>query len=106
MGETPERPRTHSGLRVSGTWARGVVTAFESLGLDVEALCERMGSDLSIFTDTSNRPPRDALGRFWRAAMAEKSGSRTHQGRRTPLTGFEDRAPHQGAIPFRYTHYH
>jgi hypothetical protein len=32
--------------------------------------------------------------------MAEKSGSRTHQGRLTPLTGFEDRAPHQGAILF------
>ncbi len=32
--------------------------------------------------------------------MAEKSGDRTHQGRLTPLTGFEDQAPHQGAILF------
>lgn len=47
------------------------MTAFESLGLDVEALCEGIGADLRIFTDTSNRPPRDSLGRFWRAAMAE-----------------------------------
>ena len=30
--------------------------------------------------------------------MAEKSGSRTHQGRLTPLTGFEDRASHRAAI--------
>ena len=48
-----------------------MVTAFEALGLDVEALCERIGADLEIFTDTSSRPPRDALGRFWRAAMSE-----------------------------------
>ncbi len=32
--------------------------------------------------------------------MAEKSGSRTHRTRLTRPTGFEDRAPHQGAIPF------
>ena len=35
-----------------------------------------------------------------RQGVAEKSGSRTHQGRLTPPTGFEDRAPHQGAILF------
>ncbi|MGB5703008.1 MAG: AraC family transcriptional regulator ligand-binding domain-containing protein [Polyangiales bacterium] len=52
-----------------------MVNAFESLGLDVEALCETIGADLEIFTDTAGRPPRDALGRFWRAAMAE-SGDR------------------------------
>jgi len=56
---------------VSGAWARGVVNAFEALGLDVEALCDEIGVDLAIFTDTSGRPPRDALGRFWRAALAE-----------------------------------
>lgn len=33
--------------------------------------------------------------------LAEKSGSRTHQGRLTPLTGFEDRAPHRGTILFQ-----
>jgi hypothetical protein len=33
--------------------------------------------------------------------LAEKSGSRTHQGRLTPLTGFEVRAPHRGAFLFR-----
>jgi AraC-like DNA-binding protein len=69
------KPRTDSGLRVSGAWARGVVNAFESLGLDVEALCESIGTDLDIFTDTAGRPPRDALGRFWRAALAA-SGDR------------------------------
>ena len=30
--------------------------------------------------------------------LAEKGENRTHQGRLTPLTGFEDRAPHQGTI--------
>lgn len=60
---------------MSGAWARGVVNAFESLGLDVEALCERIGTDLGIFTDTAGRPPRDALGQFWRAALAA-SGDR------------------------------
>ena len=33
--------------------------------------------------------------------MAEEGGSRTHQARLAPLTGFEDRAPHRGAIPFQ-----
>ena len=46
------------------------MNAFEALGLDVEGLCEQIGADLAIFTDTSGRPPRDALGRFWRAALA------------------------------------
>jgi hypothetical protein len=55
---------------VSGAWTRGVVNAFEALGLDVEALCERIGADLDTFTDTAGRPSRDALGRFWRAALA------------------------------------
>jgi hypothetical protein len=36
-----------------------------------------------------------------RRKLAEKSGSRTHQGRLTPLTGFEDRAPHRGTILFQ-----
>ena len=69
MGTPPGKPRTHSGLRVSGAWTRGVVSAFESLGLDVEALADEIGVDLEIFTDTAGRPPRDALGRFWRAAL-------------------------------------
>lgn len=33
--------------------------------------------------------------------LAERSGSRTHQRRPTPLDGFENRAPHRGAIPIR-----
>ncbi len=60
---------------MSGAWARGVVNAFEALGLDVETLCDEIGADLAIFTDTSGRPPRDALGRLWRAALAT-SGDR------------------------------
>ncbi len=32
--------------------------------------------------------------------VAEEGGSRTHQARLAPLTGFEDRAPHRGAILF------
>ena len=32
--------------------------------------------------------------------MAEERGSRTHQGRGTPLTEFEVRAPHRGANLF------
>jgi AraC-like DNA-binding protein len=52
-----------------------VVNAFEAVGLDPEALCAQIGADLEIFTDTSGRPPRDALGRFWRAALSA-SGDR------------------------------
>lgn len=37
--------------------------------------------------------------------LAEECGSRTHQGRGTPLTGFEVRAPHQGAILFLLDRY-
>jgi len=75
VADSQGKPKTDSGLRVSGAWARGVVNAFEALGLDVEALCDGIGADLAIFTDTSGRPPRDALGRFWRAAFA-KTGDR------------------------------
>lgn len=71
MGDSPKKAKTPSELTVSGAWARGVVNAFEALGLDVEALCDEIGVDLAIFTDTSGRLPRDALGRFWRAALAE-----------------------------------
>jgi len=71
VGDPRDKDRTHSGLRVSGTWSRGVVQAFQGLGLDVEALCKQIGMDIHMFTDTSGRPPRDALGRLWRAAMAE-----------------------------------
>ncbi len=38
--------------------------------------------------------------------VAEKSGSRTHQGRLTPLSGFEVRAPHRGASLFRVSRTH
>ena len=33
--------------------------------------------------------------------LAERSGSRTHQRRPTTLDGFENRAPHRGAIPIQ-----
>lgn len=52
-----------------------MVNAFDKVGLDVEALCRRIDMKVDIFTDTSGRPPRDALGRLWRAALAE-SGDR------------------------------
>lgn len=71
MSDPEDKARTHSGLRVSGAWSRGVVNAFDRLGLDVDALCKRIGMDVGIFTDTSGRPPRDALGRLWRAALSE-----------------------------------
>jgi AraC-like DNA-binding protein len=80
-----------SGLRVSGAWARGVINALLRLGLDVEVLCSRIGTDLFIFTDTSSRPPRDALGRLWRAAMSE-SGDR-HLGL-SAAAAWEARADH------------
>ncbi len=75
MGDESRQSRTNSGIRVSSAWARGVVNTFRSIGLDVEALCQEAGTDLAIFMDTNERPPRDALGRFWRAALA-KSGDR------------------------------
>lgn len=70
MGDSPRKARTNSGLGVSGAWARGVANTFEALGLDVPALCDEIGADLAIFTDASGRPPRDTLGRFWRAALS------------------------------------
>jgi AraC-like DNA-binding protein len=76
---------------VSGAWARGVVNAFRALGLDVEALCDEVGTDIAIFMDTNNRPPRDELGRFWRAALA-RSGDR-HLGL-SAAEAWEPRADH------------
>ncbi len=64
-----ESSRTHSGLRVSGAWTRGVVNALRQLDLDVEALCAEVGVPLEVFMDTDSRPPRDASGRLWRAAL-------------------------------------
>lgn len=61
--------------RVSGAWTRGVVQAFRKLGLDVDALCDSIGVDAEVFTDVTNRPPRDGSGRLWRAALAA-SGDR------------------------------
>jgi AraC-like DNA-binding protein len=91
VGDSTSKARTHSGLRVSGAWARGVVNAFRELGLDVEALAARTGTDLSVFTDTSGRPPRDSLGRLWRAAMSETNDR--HLGL-TAAGAWEARADH------------
>lgn len=46
-----------------------MVNAFRRLGLDVGALCEEVGIPLEVFMDTDSRPPRDASGRLWRAAL-------------------------------------
>ena len=46
--------------------------AFRRLGLDVEALCASIGVDIKIFLDVTGRPPRDASGRLWRAALAQR----------------------------------
>jgi hypothetical protein len=40
------------------------------------------------------------------AVLAEESGSRTHQGRLTPLNGFEVRALHRAAFLFRDESHH
>ncbi|MBW2159547.1 MAG: AraC family transcriptional regulator [Deltaproteobacteria bacterium] len=76
---------------MTGAWARGVVGSFRALGLDVEALCEQVGTDINIFMDANSRPPRDALGRFWRAALAQ-SGDR-HLGL-SAAEAWEPRADH------------
>ena len=91
VGEPIGTGRKNSGIRVSGAWARGVVNSFRALGLDVEALCDEVGTNIDIFMDTNNRPPRDALGRFWRAALA-KSGDR-HLGL-SAAEAWEPRADH------------
>ena len=78
-------------MRVTGAWSRGVLTAFRKIGLDVEALCDEVGADIDVFMDTNSRPPRDALGRFWRAALLH-SGDR-HLGL-TAAEALEPRADH------------
>ena len=78
-------------MRVTGAWSRGVVNSFRAIGLDVEALCAEVGTDIDIFMDTNGRPPRDALGRFWRAALLH-SGDR-HLGL-TAAEAWEPRADH------------
>lgn len=91
MGEVHGKANISNGIRVSGAWARGVVNSFRAIGLDVEALCEEAGTNIDIFMDTNDRPPRDALGRFWRAALA-KSGDR-HLGL-SAAEAWEPRADH------------
>ena len=91
MGERSGKASISNGARVSGAWARGVVNSFLAIGLDVEALCEEVGTNVDIFMDTNNRPPRDALGRFWRAALSQ-SGDR-HLGL-TAADAWEPRADH------------
>ncbi len=60
---------------MSGAWTRGVVNAFRRLGLDVDALCQQVGTPVEVFTDPTGRPKRDDAGRLWRAALIE-SGDR------------------------------
>jgi AraC-like DNA-binding protein len=91
VGDSTGKAKISNGIRVSGAWARGVLNSFRALGLDVEALCEEVGTDIDIFMDTNDRPPRDALGRFWRAALA-KSGDR-HLGL-SAAEAWEPRADH------------
>ncbi len=91
MGSSTGNSRTNSGIRITGAWARGVVGSFRAIGLDVEALCDLAGADIDIFMDTNSRPPRDALGRFWRAALTQ-SGDR-HLGL-TAAEAWEPKADH------------
>jgi AraC-like DNA-binding protein len=91
VGDPVGKANVSNGIRVSGAWARGVVNTFRALGFDVEALCEEVGTNVDIFMDTNSRPPRDALGRFWRAALA-KSGDR-HLGL-SAAEAWEPRADH------------
>jgi AraC-like DNA-binding protein len=91
VGDSTGKANISNGMNVSGAWARGVVNAFRTLGLDVEALCEDVGIDIAIFMDTNSRPPRDELGRFWRAALA-RSGDR-HLGL-SAAEAWEPRADH------------
>jgi AraC-like DNA-binding protein len=91
VGDLTGKDRENSGGRATGAWARVVVGSFRALGLDVEALCEQVGTDINIFMDANSRPPRDALGRFWRAALAQ-SGDR-HLGL-SAAEAWEPRADH------------
>jgi AraC-like DNA-binding protein len=91
VGDSSGKASISNGIRVSGAWARGVVNSFRALGLDVEALCEEAGTNIDVFMDTNDRPPRDALGRFWRAALV-KSGDR-HLGL-SAAEAWEPRADH------------
>jgi AraC-like DNA-binding protein len=91
VGDESGKDSENSTNRVSGAWARGVVNSFRAIGLEVEALCDEVGTDIAVFMDTNGRPPRDALGRFWRAALA-KSGDR-HLGL-TAAEAWEPRADH------------
>ena len=51
------------------------MVAFRRLGLDTDRLCAQIGVEPEVFMDTDGRPPRDASGRLWRAALAA-SGDR------------------------------
>ncbi len=75
MGDSSGKAGISNGLSVSGTWTRGVVSAFRRRGLDVDALCKEIGVDLEAYTDPNSRPARDVTGRLWRAALAS-SGDR------------------------------
>lgn len=72
LQEAPEKAQGKPPPRISGAWTRGVVYAFRRLGLDVEELCASIGIDIEIFLDVTGRPPRDASGRLWRAALAQR----------------------------------
>jgi len=72
LQEAPEKAQGKCPPRISGAWTRGVVYAFRRLGLDVEELCASIGIDIEIFLDVTGRPPRDASGRLWRAALAQR----------------------------------
>jgi len=57
-----------SRVLISGAWTRLVLEAFETVGLDTEALCLQAGVDRELLTDPQARFPRDTAGELWRAA--------------------------------------
>lgn len=75
LGGKSETVRDTSMFGVSGAWMRGVVHAFEELGLDVRQLCASIDFEFEFFMDPANRLPRDSGGRLWRAAL-KSSGDR------------------------------
>lgn len=58
-----------SGRTLSGTWARGVLLAFEHVGLCAEDVCKRAGLQYEAVIEPTARIALPEIDRIWRAAL-------------------------------------
>ena len=79
----------------AGAWSQFVLRGLENCGIDVRAVCQRVGLSYAELDDPDARVPRDASGMVWREAgrIAQDPLLGLHAAMRMPL-GFNNLLAH------------